>query len=347
MTAQEADALPSHALVPVVEGTFAYCPNLYVQADCVGGQFRTAIAGHKVTILLPRIGEDLLLGITPILTAPDTQYEYAVQADGRFWGIVSTRDGQYCRTAQISRLAYRFEVAGSESDVESVCREIEFSLKDWWLSLEAWLDIYTDLDLLGHQRGTGGPPTRGHALTAHVGDQPGDTAQRLTWKQRSQAAMPRPRAVNIPDSAVLARCLHLAGSGSLPPQGWLYLREARSWLKAGQTRRAVIDACTGAEISLSYQVRQHAKADPVVVDQLLEQCKGIADVVKVLTRIGGVTASRNSITTKLADVRNKAVHAGWEPDVETAEQALAVATAVVDHAWPHAALCPDTSAATV
>lgn len=55
-----------------------------------------------------------------------------------------------------------------------------------------------------------------------------------------------------------------------------------------------------------------------------------------------MTASRNSITTKLADVRNKAVHAGWEPDVETAEQALAVATEVVEHAWPYAALCPDT-----
>ncbi|MFI6173717.1 hypothetical protein ACIBCN_43545 [Nocardia sp. NPDC051052] len=332
MTAQEE--------VTVVEGTFAYCPDLFVQADCVGGQYRTTIAGHKVTVLLPRIGEELLLGIMPMLAAPDTQYVYPDQAGGRVWGIVSTTDGGYCRSAQISCLAYRLEEVGSESDVENTCLEIESGSKDWWLSLEAWLDIYTDLDLLGHQRGTGGPPTQGHALTAHIGDHPGGTAKRLKWSRRSDA-MPRQRAVNIPDSAVLARCLHLAGRGSLPPQGWLYLREARSWLKAGQTRRAVIDACTGAEISLSDQIRRHAKADPVVVDQLLEQCKGIAEVTKVLTRIGGVTASRNSITSKLADVRNKAVHAGWEPDVETAEQALAVATEVVEHAWPYAALCPD------
>jgi hypothetical protein len=36
-----------------------------------------------------------------------------------------------------------------------------------------------------------------------------------------------------------------------PPAEWLFIRDARSLLSAGDFRRAVIDACTAAELSVT------------------------------------------------------------------------------------------------
>jgi predicted double-glycine peptidase len=58
-------------------------------------------------------------------------------------------------------------------------------------------------------------------------------------------------------------------------------------LNARQTRRAVIDACTAAEIALAHQVHEMlSETDRVVIEQLLDRCNGVADVAQVVRKIG-------------------------------------------------------------
>ncbi|MGV9834293.1 hypothetical protein ACWDUL_08870 [Nocardia niigatensis] len=341
MTALEAEAALTQTSRTVVEGNFYDCPEgLVVAPDCLGQRYPTVIDGHSVTVLLPAADTDDPSGSLPELRALDWRYSYPAPAQADPWGMVISADRSGWVAALVLRLAFRFEADGSAEDLARMCGEVEAGLKTWWPLLTTWIDIFSELDLLDHDRLHCSARIQRVALSAFSGEQPGDPANRLNWSRPTEVILV-PVEVEIPDSAVLDRCFRLAGEGATPPPGWMYLREARSWLKAGQTRRAVIDACTGAEIALSYQVRQHATADPIVVDQLLDQCKGITELAKVLDKIGGKTASRNSITEKLGNVRNKAVHAGWEPDEEVARNALAVAEKVVDFAWPLSTLGQD------
>jgi len=199
-----------------------------------------------------------------------------------------------------------------------------------------WLDTYTGLDLLKH--GHQSVLLLGVNFLAYTSYDAG-VIRPVSWA--ATAIVSPPRMMEIPDRATLARCFGAAGAGAVPPTEWQYLRDAQSWLNAGEARRAVIDACTAAEIALANQVHHLLTGtDEVVIRELLLRCNGIADVAKLVRKIGGsaATASRKQIEEQLARVRNRAAHAGKEPDHEEASQALKAATDVAERVLPREAL---------
>ncbi len=59
----------------------------------------------------------------------------------------------------------------------------------------------------------------------------------------------------------MLHCMILAANGTQPPDEWLFIRDARSFDNAKQYRRAVIDACTAAELSRTTLIDNKFAAD--------------------------------------------------------------------------------------
>lgn len=325
----------------VVEGRFFNCPEgLVVAAKCLGQTYNTVIGEQPLAVTLPSLPEMTDAKDTlSHLVAPERHYEYPSRPHDTKpidWGYVTYAKGGEPQSALINELHYTFEVTGTDEAVSEACAGIESDLATWWERMSMWLDTYTQLDLLRH--GHRGVLRLGQRFLAYTRHDDG-TERPVSWM--STTIVSPPRMIEVPDSAILARCFDRAGAGAVLPTEWQYLRGARSWLNAGQTRRAVIDACTAAEIALANQVHHLLSAtDEVVIRELLMRCNGIADVAKLARAIGGkeATASRKQVEEQLASVRNRAVHAGYEPEHEEASQALKAATDVVERVLPRESL---------
>ncbi|MGW3279987.1 hypothetical protein [Nocardia rhamnosiphila] len=267
------------------------------------------------------------------LVAPEPHYKYppgSKAVEPVRWGIVTMAVGGKPVSVLVEALHHSFTVTGSDEDVVRACQAVDDAITAWWARAEMWLDIYTELNLLRHGRqGRGSIGQRYLAYSQHDDG----TVRPVSWTTTSFGPLPKPFVV--PDSEILARSLHLAGAGAVLPPEWQYLRDARSWLKAGETRRAVVDGCTAAEIALANQVHQLLDStDQSVREALLSRCNGISDVAKLVRQFGGSTASINRVGEKLAKVRNDAAHAGVEPQQTDADLAVEVAAEIVEHSSP-------------
>ncbi|MFJ1460940.1 hypothetical protein [Nocardia sp. N2S4-5] len=317
----------------VVEGRFFDCPDgLVMSADCLGQSYPTVIGGQPLMITVPRLPADLSSSL-PALESPEYHYEYPRPdnaGEPAHWGEVTAARGGTPLSALIASLYYRFTTIGSDDDVSSVCEGIDNDLADWWARMSMWIDTYTELNLLGHGRRSA--LVLGHRYLAYTRHADG-VVRPVNWTIKATISLPE--LIEVPSSDILARCFHLAGTGAMLPPEWQYLRDARSWLETRQTRRAVIDGCTAAEIALANQVHKLlADTGASVRDELLLRCNGISDVAKLVRRFGGSTASRNKIEEKLAQVRNRAAHAGEEPPLDQASEAIEIANEVVNCARP-------------
>lgn len=334
------DGDPAVEVSRIVEGRLFDCPEGFVvTADCLGQTYSTVIGEQPLTITLPSLRCDKVIAASPLssLVAPEFHYNYpppAADVEPVRWGEVTYAHKGKPQSALIESLYYTFTITGSDRDLSEVCRRIDGNLTDWWERVAMWLDTYTDLNLLRH-----GPRDvlvlgRRYGAVARHDD---GTVRPVNWTSTAHVSLPE--LISVPCSATLARCFYLAGAGAVLPPEWQYLRSARSWLKAGQPRRAVIDGCTAAEIALAKQLHQLlATTDESVREELLLRCNGVAGVAKLVRKFGGSTASRHKVEEKLASVRNRAAHVGEEPQLDQANQALEVATEIVERVRPLATL---------
>ncbi|MFI6960033.1 hypothetical protein ACIBJI_42025 [Nocardia sp. NPDC050408] len=341
MTEPEKEPWLTEVTARVVEGRLlGGLEGFVVAPDCLGEAYDTAIGGQTVKVLFPS-PDPQDSSSNPVLVSPKVVFSPSVVC-----GRVASADRNRWVCADIEQLAYRFEMTGSRGDVREACRRIGQEFPAWWERLEMWLDTFTELDLLRHRRAHSVRLEPNFSAFSYPRDSD-DFPNRVNWKKvdmdwinwRTHEKTFIPPAIEIPDHDVLTRCFRLAGEGAELPAEWQYMREARSWLNAGQTRHAVIDACTAAEIALAYQVHQLlAGTSTMVIEQLLKRCNGIANVADIVRKNGGTTASRNDVEGRLAKLRNSAAHAGNEPTHEQAKTAVAVAAAILGHARPRQTL---------
>jgi len=118
-----------------------------------------------------------------------------------------------------------------------------------------------------------------------------------------------------------------------PPEAHIFLRDARHAKNIGHFRRSTLDAATAAELGLA---------------KLRDDCLGSSDarlasyVSRKARQIDGLSRFLKCLGRKLPDgidgdlnkPRNEAIHAGHEPDEETAIKALKKAEEVLDLAFP-------------
>jgi hypothetical protein len=142
-------------------------------------------------------------------------------------------------------------------------------------------------------------------------------------------------------------CITATGNQGLPPAEWLFIRDARSLLNAGQSRRAVLDAGTAAELAMTTLIDKHlndTNADEAVRKAI---ARGYRNLGAKKTLLGflrpGLLSAR--VQPDLIDKRDTAIHGrsraghGWdEVTFEQAQIAVEIATEIVEAAHPLASL---------
>lgn|GEM_PF-6551372 len=205
-------------------------------------------------------------------------------------------------------------------------RELHRAAEDWVELLGIWLDVVARTDL--------------HEERIKV-DKPGQSA--YVWVDRDKA----PKLFKGKHTITLnldglsheitpwqwGKMLAKASEAARPPEGHLFLRDARHALNMGFHRRAVLDSATATELALAKLRDDALSPDKVGLgDYVRGKAQQIGGLTEFLSGMGRQLPER--IQQEVGEPRNKAIHEGREPDGETAARALAKTEEVLDLAFP-------------
>jgi hypothetical protein len=150
------------------------------------------------------------------------------------------------------------------------------------------------------------------------------------------------RHVEVLDKQQLQAAMDLAASGTPPQAEWLFIRDARSLLNAGEFRRAVIDACTAAELSVTALIDRKFDMDGMNQadrDQRFRDHHGLSKLIRLNNSLGASPLPRR-LQQDVAEPRNNAAHQGAMSSDAEARAAILKAAEVVEIAHPLWSLAP-------
>jgi hypothetical protein len=346
---------------------------LYVTTGCLGRTFTSRTANFDLTIGLPQIDnredpfppeirERLGEPAIPRMDLMPPQWAYGPKdATERaeeehispVWGGVmdfgntETADGRprtvYPESARDSAVVFRcrFETMLAASDGEefdAAAAKFLNELDVWWTRFTAWVGLCTGQDFVGLGGNPGGI-TRAYPLILWTGE----SGQRVARQWRYYGSPNQGGPMSQLQLNDLEACVTATGNQTPPPPEWLFIRDARSLLRAGQARRAILDAGTGAELAMTTLIDNYLD-DTQITDPGARTAFGrfnnlIAkqEVLKILRP--GLLPKRTR--TDLIEVRNTAIHGRSktgdgleEVTLEQAYAAVAVATEIVQAAHP-------------
>ncbi|OBK02670.1 hypothetical protein A9W96_16395 [Mycobacterium sp. 1245852.3] len=255
----------------------------------------------------------------------------------------------YPETARDTAVVYRCRfyttlTASDGQEYEAAAEGFLGELDDWWTRFTSWVGIMTGQDFVG----LGGDPggiTRAYPLFTWTTDQSGHRAG-VQWRYFAAPNQGVPQSkLRLSD---LQTCVAAAGNQS-PPAEWLLIRDARSLLRAGQSRRAVLDAGTAAELAMTTLIDKYlddAHVSDSAVKSAFARFNNLVAKQEVLKLLRpGLLPERTR--ADLIDLRNTASHGrgraghGWhEVTMEEAHTAVEIATAIVESAHPLGSLLP-------
>jgi hypothetical protein len=220
-----------------------------------------------------------------------------------------------------------------EAENEEQFRTAAVALADeldvWWSSFTDWLGVLVAQDFVG--LGTRRYSLLEYGFNAWSGDENG---VRRAGTGKAVDRVQRYPEVLGPDQ--LQRAMDLAASGQRPPTEWLFIRDARSLLGSGAFRRAVIDAATAAELTLTALLDRHFAAtstDPAISEALLDRSQTLGGRCKLVNELmRGTLPAR--FQQEVTEPRNLAAHEGNLLTREVGEAAVAKATELVEVAYP-------------
>jgi hypothetical protein len=345
---------------------------LYVTTGCLARTFTSRTASYDLTIGLPqadtrpdpippeirqRLGEPAIPNwdlIPPAWTyGPKDEGERAEEEHiSPVWGGVLD-DGRaakvYPETARDSAVVYRCRfyttiTASDGVEFEAAAQGFLSELDDWWTRFTSWVGILTSQDFVG----LGGHPgglARSYPLLTWTGDVSGQRAG-TQWRQYFPPNQGIPMAkLQLSD---LEACITATGNQDPPPE-WLFIRDARSLLRAGQARRAILDAGTAAELAMTTLIDNHlddTNADAGVRKGIVKGYRNLGAKKSLLALLRpGLLSDR--VQPDLIDKRDTAIHGrskaghGWEEvTFDQAQTAVEIATEIVESAHPLASLLP-------
>jgi hypothetical protein len=132
-------------------------------------------------------------------------------------------------------------------------------------------------------------------------------------------------------------------AGREPPSDRLLLRDARVQLAERHSRRAVLDAATAAELSLTQMLDDSLTGLPSEIRELIRRgARQLGPLASTLHRLG-VTLP-DSLPRDLVELRNRVIHAGYQPSMDAARRTVQLAHDLVEQAQPlQRLLAADTS----
>jgi len=315
--------LQGHVIVP---GS-----GLEVRRDCLGQSFwsrvRHSTRSYDFRIELPRPGRDFDDELTEPMWdfTPDYESELHAERSTIRWGEAIT----FLDHAYVFRCGYYAELPASDAgEADTVWDEFNSEFKFWWEAFTSWAAILASQDLVGPPEWAwSGPDMEGWLMDPH--EQPAGFKTRTILKTDS----PTHRVLELQD---LQACVTAAGNQGLPPVEWLFIRDARSWLNAGEYRRALIDAGSAAELAMTE-----------LIDKYLDDANALEPVRKALknssNNLGGKKQMLNllrpgllhdRVEEGLIKKRNGAAHKNEEYTQEVTRAALDIAITIVESAYP-------------
>lgn len=334
----------SDARERALEGHFACGNGLFIAIECLGHSYDTKTATRDVSISLPTLRRNWQEGF---LDPPTWTYrssrepkQNADVLDEKFdWGITvgfhDEPDGtQAPDYARVSR--WRFETTITTTRMASdffraranAVRELE----SWWELTSSWISIFTKQNSV--QIGKACTGMRVGSIISWSGD---DDGYRVNASIDTSRPVLSDAGVDILDHRTLTGCMTLAASQTQPPLEWLFIRDARSLAAAKQYRRAVIDACTASELSLTALIDNKFDADNTPAASRKAQFDahhGISKLTQLHKKAGAAGALPKPLVEDVGALRNKAAHRGYDPTPDETTLAIQTATAVVELASP-------------
>jgi hypothetical protein len=340
---------------------------LYMGTGCLGGVFTSRTASYDLTIGLPQvdatrdpIGPEIRrrAGMGPAVPRRDLMppaWAYGPinekergeeQNISPVWGAVlddGTAKKVYPESARDTAVVYRCRfyttlTASDGEEFEAAAQEFLSELGDWWTRFTSWVGILTSQDFVGLGGHPGGM-TRSYPLFTWTSDANGERAS-THWRRYFSPNRGIPMSkLELTD---LQACVTATGNQDPPPAEWGLIRDARSLLRAGQNRRAMIDAGTAAEVGMT-----------TLIDRYLAAANVDEPVRKALTKRYGALEGRAALLRKLRpgvlsdqlqrdliEPRNHATHGGREFTDAEAQTAVDMANSIVEEAHPLAGLLP-------
>ncbi len=346
---------------------------LFVHRDCLGRTFTSRTASIDLTIGIPQIDtrpDPFPPEVRRQLNEPfvprmelippawaygprDETERHEEEAIRPVWGLAPSPPGvkvipeSSTDMGIVSRCRFYTTLTASDSEeFEAAAGDFLSELDDWWTRFTSWVGILTGQDFVG-LGGSPGGITRGYPLFTWTSDQSGQRAD-LRWRYfpPPNHGVPQ-RGLHLRD---LQTCITAAGNQA-PPAEWLFIRDARSLLQAGQSRRAVLDAGTAAELAMTLLIDEYLDekhADEAVGKAFVRGWANLGAKKELLSILRpGLMSGVPTVQADLIDLRNTASHgrskAGrrWEDiNFEQALTAVEIASAIVELAHPLASLLP-------
>ena len=311
----------------VIEGFYEWGPGVVVTADCLGCRYETALAGRRLTVVLPSFDGTAVV-------EPPLRYrrpENFVDVDlPNPWGELrasnTAEDGSVIPVLIcIKRVRILVSVGAPEAADQNLGPQLDDELGPWWDALSSWVEVVTGQDLanLGDRR-----PKR--PQTFHL------------WAGNADATM-RPLAMmfhaNMFGQAPaitafgLAGCFSALARGQAPPQERLHLSDARSLHNDRQWRRAVIDAATAAEVAItSWLDTRSSTTEPDVKAALFNTPLTLGRLHRLYTQLGGVLPG--NFDNLVVKPRNDAAHRGMLLTSEQSAAAIDATAALLNATTP-------------
>ena len=283
-----------------LEGYFSCGNGLVVSHQCLGQSFQAQTESYTVTVTLPS-----LCAAAPGSPLRRPAYRFnnngedpnGHEADSE-WGVVGQprilADEPETKHAIVAQCVVTTEVDAHDEDsfFDSIAVVSE-EVADWWSWIGDWITVATGQDLTGSGERPRDLLTNG-GFHAWSGYSDGRRRTPIGWGRQFLAA-----PVGVLEPAQLQLAMDLVADDQCPETEWLFIRDARSLMQAGDYRRAVIDAGSAAELALTKLLQTRlAGVDSVIRETLLDRNRGL-DRRAVLARDLKAGAVPNTFADRL------------------------------------------------
>lgn len=335
---------PGETEVPtpsVVEGYFA-CPTPFaIETAGLSRHYHARIGDRDIVISLPKI-DAAASPHHPRLLAPHWYYQgiSISQADipsaEAYWGNGAIFNADNTpRAVIVKRIRIAVDGVGDDTDKRRMADAVARAMPRWWGLASTWVEIIHGQDLSRLGPVTPGVHFNGTTLWTQLDSDVVLSQVTYVGAQPGRYSMPSYAPMSPND---FQHCLDLASNDSQPADAWLFIRDARSLKSGHDYRRAVLDAGVAAELAVTTLIRRHLASRSVDEEEIegelqQRQHRSLGGRCSYwVNRCGGDLP--DDYRSRLIDTRNAATHEGLAVSRSEVEEAIKVATEIVEQAHP-------------
>jgi hypothetical protein len=300
--------------------------SLLISKETLDHKYQIQLAARDALLHLPSLNPDSEDLVPPVVSGiPEPAVD--LRSGREAWGTLLTGEPFTNDGVLLYAIAITIECANDEA--QSVAEDLPDILTDWFKRFRAWIRVLVNQPL----RPTRPIHNRGHGLAVFRDA----GAQAMEPMRFSQVIRVVRRERETLSHNLWTVALKAVSTMELPPPAHIFVADAREALDAGDPRRAVLDAATGAELALAHLLDSALDGlDPDIRRALTGERRTLGTLITTIANAGrlpqGVT--RGALSTGLTQVRNMAIHKGRPPSRDQAHNAVEVGAEVVRAVFP-------------